>query len=428
MRKRYPNQSRVRWIYWGISAFAILTVSAWQFGWPPFGDSPSDLSSSLGDGIDDAVDPVVELGGADPFPEEGDGGFVDEPMIVEQHAEPALDEESYAGIGLRERPQPESLQRPVSLSQDELSKTPDMPGRFTTGASANTSRKPLLSREPKPMPRTDRRRKRSHLFLPGDITPVQRANRGSALQISNQVVDSPKQSEQLPPELIDVDRKIEADEYVDAHRILSTLYWKKPEWRAEITKRIEKTARSIYFAPQPHYMEAYVVQPGDRLSKIAGRYQVTWQYLETLNRIDARRIRPGQKLKVIKGPFSVDVSLSNFELTVHARGYFVRRYKIGIGKDGATPVGTHMVLNKVENPQYTNPEGKVIAADDLTNPLGERWIDIGDGYGIHGTIDPKSIGEARSKGCIRMRNEDVEELYNLLTIGSQVVIRRGSTE
>jgi hypothetical protein len=105
-------------------------------------------------------------------------------------------------------------------------------------------------------------------------------------------------------------------------------------------------------------------------------------------------------------------------------------YLISIGadpnaedKDGTTPLGTFTVRNKMVDPTYYGPEG-VIAHDDPRNPLGERWIDIGDGYGIHGTIEPASIGRNESRGCIRLLNSDVEEVYDFLVVGSEVKIER----
>ena len=171
-------------------------------------------------------------------------------------------------------------------------------------------------------------------------------------------------------------------------------------------------------------MQPYVVKPNDQLAVFAKKYNVPWEYLAKLNHVDAKKIRPGQQLKVIKGPFSAIVELNSYTMTVHAYGYFVRAYKIGIGKDGATPLGKFTVLKKVVNPQYTDPQGHVIEGGDPTNPLGDRWLDLGKSYGIHGTIDPNSIGKAESRGCIRLRNEDVEEVYDMLAVGSEVVIRR----
>ncbi len=224
-------------------------------------------------------------------------------------------------------------------------------------------------------------------------------------------------------DLSEIDRLMQSGQDIAALRELSRIYWQRPERRGQIRERLETLAKRIFFSPQPHYLPPYVVQPGDQLARIARQYKVSWPYLAKLNRVDPRRIRPGQKLKVIRGPFSALVDLSDFELTVHLNGYYVRSYRVGIGKDNSTPTGRFKVLNKVVNPQYTDPDGKVIDADDPNNPLGEYWLDLGDGYGIHGTIEPDSIGRAVSRGCIRMRNEDVAEVFDLLVVGSEVVIQ-----
>jgi lipoprotein-anchoring transpeptidase ErfK/SrfK len=210
---------------------------------------------------------------------------------------------------------------------------------------------------------------------------------------------------------------------IAAHRALSEMYWQQPDARPQLAERIERTARRIYFQPQPHYMEACMVLPGDNLQGIAKQYSVTAEYLARLNRIEPDRIRAGQSLKVIKGPFNAVVDLSDYEITIHCHGYYVYRFPVGVGKDESSPIGTFTVQDKVVNPPYYGPEG-AIAADDPSNPIGERWISIGDSYGIHGTIDPESIGKNESRGCIRMHNEDVEIVYDLLTIGSEVVIQR----
>ena len=98
-----------------------------------------------------------------------------------------------------------------------------------------------------------------------------------------------------------------------------------------------------------------------------------------------------------------------------------RQFTVGIGKDGSTPLGSFTVKNKQVDPTYYGPDG-VIDHDDPANPLGEYWIDIGDSYGIHGTIDPGSIGASESRGCIRMHNDDVAAVFDLLGIGSTVTI------
>lgn len=209
---------------------------------------------------------------------------------------------------------------------------------------------------------------------------------------------------------------------LEAHAELSRVYWKHPEYRHVIRERIESTAGRIYASPQPRFKEHFV-DFGDTLQAIAQQYEVPWQYLAKLNRINPQNLQAGQKLKVLQGPFSAVVDLSDFEITIHAHGWFVHRYAIGIGKDNRTPVGEFTVESKLTNPTWFNPDGGQVDADDPENPLGEYWLGIGDHIGIHGTIEPESIGTARSRGCIHLAEPDIGEVFDLLGIGSKVLIR-----
>jgi lipoprotein-anchoring transpeptidase ErfK/SrfK len=115
---------------------------------------------------------------------------------------------------------------------------------------------------------------------------------------------------------------------------------------------------------------------------------------------------------------------------------YVTTYRVGLGRDDSTPTGKWLVepQRKLKNPTYYSPRGEgVIAADDPKNPLGEYWIALTgtDGqavgktsYGIHGTIDPTSIGKQSSLGCIRLRNEDIARVYEMLVPGKSTVLVR----
>ncbi len=224
-------------------------------------------------------------------------------------------------------------------------------------------------------------------------------------------------------DLDSIDRQFREGKLVEAHKALSKIYWQQPDQRTRIQERIDASAKAIYFSPQRHIQEPYVVQSGDQLRKIAAKHHVPWQFLTKLNRTDPKRLREGQKLKVIDGPFGAVVTLSDFELVVHHNGQYVRGYRTCIGKDGSSPVGKFKIINKVANPQYTDPDGKVFSGTDPKNPLGKFWLDLGESYGIHGTIEPNSIGKAESRGCIRLMNDDVAEVYDILDVGSEVIIR-----
>lgn len=224
--------------------------------------------------------------------------------------------------------------------------------------------------------------------------------------------------------LRDADRQIKGGQILEAHAALSRLYWKKPDLRSQFISRIESTAAEIYANPRTHFADPYLVLPGDTLSSIAAKYNVPWQYLARLNRVTAEDLQAGQQLKVLTGPFSAVIDLDEFELTIHAHGWFVRRYKIGIGADGSTPIGNYTVQDKVRNPTWFNPSGGRVDADDPQNPLGEYWLGLGNHIGIHGTIDPESIGAAVSRGCIHLADGDITEVFQLLDVNSPVTIRR----
>lgn len=117
------------------------------------------------------------------------------------------------------------------------------------------------------------------------------------------------------------------------------------------------------------------------------------------------------------------VSLTDRKLAVIEDGRILRIYDVAIGAPSTpTPAGTFRVVTRVENPAWYQP-GKVVPPGPK-NPLGPRWIGLDrKGYGIHGTNSPRSIGGAKSHGCIRMRNADVAELFEWVTVGDVVELR-----
>lgn len=187
--------------------------------------------------------------------------------------------------------------------------------------------------------------------------------------------------------------------------------------------------------PNDPCVTEYTVQSGDRLANIAPQHEVPHDVILLVNGIaDATRIRVGQRLKIPRGPFHVRIDKSEFRLDVYLRDLYVRSYRVGLGTEGGTPEGMWRVKNRLLKPTYYPPESasdkRIIPPGDPTNPLGTRWIGLEgvegqavgrEGYGIHGTIEPESIGRAVSLGCVRMHNEDVEFLYALLQPGRSTV-------
>ena len=107
------------------------------------------------------------------------------------------------------------------------------------------------------------------------------------------------------------------------------------------------------------------------------------------------------------------------------------RYGIGVGRPGFTWAGIHHVTSKREWPDWTPPPEMLKRRPDLPrhmeggpeNPLGARAMYLGSTlYRIHGSNEPWTIGTAVSSGCIRMRNEDVIDLYSRVRVGTRVVV------
>ncbi|MEM5471970.1 L,D-transpeptidase [Hoeflea sp. AS60] len=113
-----------------------------------------------------------------------------------------------------------------------------------------------------------------------------------------------------------------------------------------------------------------------------------------------------------------------------------RRYGVGVGKEGHAWSGTEKISRKAEWPDWRPPaemikrvrekEGRILPVHMVggpENPLGARALYLGSTlYRIHGTNQPWTIGKAVSSGCIRMRNEDVTELYERAQVGAKVIV------
>ena len=118
------------------------------------------------------------------------------------------------------------------------------------------------------------------------------------------------------------------------------------------------------------------------------------------------------------------INLASRSLALYEGDKKVRLYPIGPGKASTpTPVGYYKIRTKEINPTWidpSDPEYAIPSGD--SNPLGYRWMQIKGNYGIHGTNNPDSIGKYVSNGCIRMQEKDVEELFELVKIGTPVEI------
>lgn len=191
----------------------------------------------------------------------------------------------------------------------------------------------------------------------------------------------------------------------------------------EVRTRLKDEILEVLVASAPvQHIQRHVVQPGDILASIADQYGVTLSMLEWANRLDTDRIYPGQRLIIPAVSLRMQIDKSENSLTLFSDLEPIRTYPVATGDQGITPVGTYTISNRLIEPTWYW-QGYAVPPGDPDYPLGSRWLGLSKrGYGIHGTNEPESIGQQISHGCIRMHNEDVEELFDVVPVGTVVTI------
>jgi lipoprotein-anchoring transpeptidase ErfK/SrfK len=135
-------------------------------------------------------------------------------------------------------------------------------------------------------------------------------------------------------------------------------------------------------------------------------------------------------------PGTIVIDTNNRFLYLVMENGQARRYGVGVGKPGFEWAGAHKITRKAEWPEW-NPPAEMISREAAKghylparmdggpeNPLGARAMYLGSTlYRIHGTNAPWTIGSAVSSGCIRLRNEDVIDLYGRVNVGTRVIVQ-----
>ncbi|MDK4704158.1 L,D-transpeptidase [Rhizobium sp. CNPSo 4062] len=159
------------------------------------------------------------------------------------------------------------------------------------------------------------------------------------------------------------------------------------------------------------------------------------QYPAVRGQIDPQFLPQIVDYQTKEKPGSIIIDTNNRFLYLVMDGGKARRYGVGVGKPGFEWAGAHTVTRKQEWPDWT-PPAEMISREAAKghylpahmeggegNPLGARAMYLGSTlYRIHGTNAPWTIGSAVSSGCIRLRNEDVIDLYNRVKVGTRVTV------
>ena len=190
-------------------------------------------------------------------------------------------------------------------------------------------------------------------------------------------------------------------------------------------------------------IQYFVTKKGDDLHTVARKFDLGLLELQEANpKINPDKVKPGTKL-VIPTAFILPpgertgIVINLAEIRVYhfsSDGKTVSTYPLGIGKQGwRTPIGETTIIRKREHPTWTPPdnireeeEERGIDLPDVIpagphNPLGNYAMNLGwNGYEMHGTNAPNSIGLRSSHGCMRMYPEDIESLFKSTDVGTKV--------
>jgi lipoprotein-anchoring transpeptidase ErfK/SrfK len=221
-------------------------------------------------------------------------------------------------------------------------------------------------------------------------------------------------------------------------RVLQALYnlpgMREREARL-VSERLAPLGTALFFSKTRYpadptgTLAVHMVASGENPDAIAKKYGMSRELINRMRGRDVNdsNINVGDALKVAKlkeRGFIVHVDKSDYYLDCYIAGLFARRYPCSHGAKGSpTPTGRAHLANRVWHPDWTHPDThQVLHYGDPANILGPVWLplnsdEIGQsGIGIHGyTGDDAKVGAMVSHGCVRLKNEEAEELYQTLS-------------
>lgn len=201
-----------------------------------------------------------------------------------------------------------------------------------------------------------------------------------------------------------------------------------PEESQEVETLLGQLAGDvIYEGPPAHRLEPKrVVQTGETLQTIAQEYNVPWELLAHINRIDSpASVQVGQELKVIRGPFSAIVELGKRKMTLMLDRRYAGKFTIELDPTASIEEGTWKVDQKLLTPVaggiYGQPAG---ASEDRGLLLSNSGVPGSQPALLRGPGNADPVSSPPASRVIRLKLNDVQDVYDILSVGSTITVRR----
>jgi tetratricopeptide (TPR) repeat protein len=207
--------------------------------------------------------------------------------------------------------------------------------------------------------------------------------------------------------------------------------WDSDDWNEALHELGNANVELIFSSEPSPDSKVYTVESGDTFTSIGIKLNTTLGLLTRANNLGAdATLRVGQNLKWTPKDFRIIIERSTCRLfLMDSEGVF-KRYEAGLGMPThETALGKYKIGNKIKDPTWHKPGEGPIPPGDPRNELGTRWMPfvpeqegLPSDLGIHGAIDPATVGKYSSHGCARLRMDEVEELYDLVVRSTPVEV------
>lgn len=213
-----------------------------------------------------------------------------------------------------------------------------------------------------------------------------------------------------------IDAALDRGDLGEAHLLLSGWYGDRsltPVEREEVDALLGQLAGTVVYSTEHRLEPPHTIQAGETLESIAQTYQVPWQLLGKINGIaQPTAVQPGQQLKVVRGPFFAVVDAERQELALMVADRYAGRFTVKT--EGAAAGEGEWVVTQKQSPMAGGDSAKHVVLQQPGGPAEAATI----------VLAPASVNPPNASGAIRVSPQDQNDLFDILSVGSKVIVRK----